>query len=179
MNSLLLKKVISFCSVSFSWIKRTSLSIWRKSKWFVIVSVFISPIMVYCAHFWGYSISDEPADWASFGDYVGGVYSIIVTILVIFLTRSLDKKDEKQRNKANAAKELYDQITKIAENNNQNSISKLVRDINQSELFLPEGLVNQLRSLYDSFQLAHDGNGALDVDLKKRVLTRLKDIYNE
>lgn len=161
------------------FIGRYSKIIWKWIKWPTVILVFISPVLFYYLAFHDYPISRNPEDWASFGGYIGGIYSVFVTILVIFLSRLLEKSDDKQKNKALIAKELFEQINKIYHSNNQLSINKFVKDIERGELFLPDGLIRMLKNLLDSFQSAHDSNGTVDMELKKNVLQRLKDVYNE
>ena len=68
----------------------------KMHKWIeyaVAILVVTMPLAVYVIHFYDYPISENPSDWADFGSYIGGIYSIIVAILVVYLTRDLSKKD--------------------------------------------------------------------------------------
>lgn len=56
--------------------------------WLSLV-VFIIPIGIYWLQFRTAGMSNDPEKWAQFGDYVGGVYSVLVTILAIYLARNL------------------------------------------------------------------------------------------
>lgn len=60
----------------------------RTFEWFVVAVllfffvgvpiVFLLPILIYVLRFSGHRISNDPADWADFGDYLTGVYSPIL-----------------------------------------------------------------------------------------------------
>lgn len=144
----------------------------------VIAVILIFPLTIYFIKFGGGILSDDPADWGVFGDYVGGVYSILVTVLAIYLARALGKKDEKQKKSVIAAEQLYQQIQTIENSNNRNSITKLQRDIRKNELYISDDLKNDLVKLADEFLEENDGNGAVDIDLKASVLDELKKLYN-
>lgn len=145
--------------------------------WIIILIVFLIPLTVYFYQF--HYLSDDPNDWGAFGAYVGGVYSVFVAIFVIMLTRSLEKKDQIQKDKQATAKALYKQIVEVKETMKQNSIDKLVKDINASELYLPEKLIKKLRALYDSFVESKANSAGADYNQVSDVLGDLKDIYNE
>lgn len=145
--------------------------------WIILLIVFLIPLTVYFYQF--HYLSDDPNDWGAFGAYVSGVYSVFVAIFVIMLTRSLEKKDQIQKDKQATAKALYKQIVEVKETMKQNSIDKLVKDINASELYLSEKLIKKLRALYDSFVESKANSAGADYNQVSDVLGDLKDIYNE
>ena len=59
----------------------------------IVALLTIAPILVYSCQFRNLEISDSPGDWGTFGDYVGGVYTVIVVILAVILSRVLEKED--------------------------------------------------------------------------------------
>ncbi len=56
----------------------------------LVFLILITPVVVYTFHFWDYEISNNPADWANFGSYIGGVYSVITAIAAIFITYKIN-----------------------------------------------------------------------------------------
>lgn len=149
------------------------------------VSVFIItalPIVLYIINFGNskkYALSDDPADWGAFGDYFGGVYSVIVAVFVIYLARKLNKEDNKRNEIINAAKQLYQQIIQVENSKyNLNSITKLQRDVIKYEMYIPEKMTNELMELADMYVLVNNDNGAYDLKLKNQVLSDLKYIYD-
>ena len=75
-------------------------------KWWKVIIIslgiilLVIPIVFYIIYFSDYSISNNPADWGVFGDYVGGIYgglfTCLITLLAVYLARALTKKDQKQ-----------------------------------------------------------------------------------
>lgn len=156
----------------------------HKCIYIIICSLFgLSPIIVYVVKFRHLSISDSPGDWGVFGDYVGGLYggifTCIISILTIYLARALTKKDKRQIEISEAAKKLYDQICIIDGNNyNLNSITKFSREIQKNSLYVAdEGLIEQLKQLYDQFLQQNEGKGNVDLNLQNYVLSELKKLY--
>lgn len=147
---------------------------------FAILVVALLPILIYCINFYKFSISDNPSDWALFGEYIGGIYSVIAALLVVYLTRYLSKEDNKRNKLIEIVESLYQQI-KVIENNDYDypSIAKLRGDINLNELYLPENIKNKLIKLADQFNEYKDNNGELDLEFKKSVMDSLKNIYEQ
>lgn len=128
------------------YIKRYSVSI------FILVSSV--PLIAFICEFGRNGISDDLDDWSKFGDYIGGVYSIIIAILAIFLARKLEKKDRKQIKQQQIMSDLYDQIT-----NMQNcpkhklvySVNKFFRVIEKHRLFLTEDQTLKMQGMGNYF----------------------------
>lgn len=55
------------------------------------------PLITYILNFANYKISDDPEKWAFFGDYIGGVYSVVLTCILTYLMYQLNKKDEQRK----------------------------------------------------------------------------------
>lgn len=64
------------------------------------------PLITYILNFANYKISDDPEKWAFFGDYIGGVYSVVLTCILTYLMYQLNKKDEQIKEKKIFAKSL-------------------------------------------------------------------------
>ena len=91
--------------------------------WILLILLFFSPIIFFICVFCDSPISNNPEDWGNLGDYIGGIYSVLVAILVFFLTRSLKKRDDKFANRAKAAEDIFHQIQKVKNGKNQQSIN--------------------------------------------------------
>lgn len=135
----------------------------------------IFPLAFYVFHFHSYHISNDPVDWGVFGDFVGGVYSVLVAFLVVFLARKLDRKDEEQRVKKEALRAVYDQITFIQRDQkpNQNKVTKLFRLIEESKLFIDDDFYDRLKGLAN--HLSAQGR---DRQLEKEIKDELKSEYD-
>jgi len=83
-------------------------------KWLVLgcLLLFI-PLGFYIYTFASNGISDDTEKWAQFGDYIGGTYSVLLSVLVIYIARKLTKKDEKANKEKNAVDLIFQQILKI------------------------------------------------------------------
>jgi hypothetical protein len=140
----------------------------------------VAPIGIYIFYFWDHPISNNPTDWGVFGDFIGGVYSVIVTILAVYLARALTKRDHKREKQFKAAETLYNQITTIENNNyNRNSIEKLKRDIHSNELYLEPSITNDIIKLADQFLEQKDGTGIVEYEFRDYVMSQLKDLYEQ
>ena len=69
--------------------------------------VLCIPILCYIINFASYGVSGNVSDWAAFGDYIGGVYSVVLTIVLVYVSYSLNKKSEKEKEKLRAIHEIY------------------------------------------------------------------------
>lgn len=60
--------------------------------------ICLLPIILYCINFGSYKISDNPADWGTFGDYLGGTLNPILALIGLFITVALayitDKRNQ-------------------------------------------------------------------------------------
>lgn len=56
------------------------------------------PIIVFVSNFNSHSFSDDISEWGAFGDYIGGVYSVYISLGLYLLSRKLGRTD-KLRNK--------------------------------------------------------------------------------
>ena len=63
------------------------------AKWLVLgcILLFI-PLSFYIYTFGSNGISGDTEKWAQFGDYIGGTYSVLLSVLVIYIARKLTKK---------------------------------------------------------------------------------------
>ena len=145
-------------------------------NWMIILLVIaaIVPVMFYVYKFGGYELSNNPSDWGVFGDYIGGVYSVVIAILVVYLTRNLERRDEEKKLKQEAVRKVYLQITSIQQNQrvNQNKLTKLYRLIEESKLFIDGDLYNKIIALANQF-----GEKGRNRQMEKDLLEELKDEY--
>jgi len=147
-------------------------------KRFVAVILLVLPVVLYVVRFGKYKISDNPADWGVFGDYIGGVYTVLVTFFAIYLTRSLQKKDA-EKNKAKAAVSvIYEQIGKIDyQHVDMRSVNRLLRLTKENELYVPQYLFDKLTDLYDDYVVAKDNPHRFNKQNELNVKKQLKKLY--
>ncbi len=151
-------------------------STWKKIGFLIVL---LAPILLYCIHFRGYSISNDPSDWADFGSYLGGVYTLLVTFLAIYLTRHLEHKDLEWKKSKTAVGELYEQISIIDYKNvDLRSAKKLLRMANQYQLYIPTDVYGNLVNLYDDYIEAKTNPDSFDIEKEQMIKNRLKRLYD-
>lgn len=79
----------------------------------VYICIALIPIVAYIFNFRNLSISKDPEKWAFFGDYIGGVYSVVLTCILTFLMYQLNKKDEALKEKKNLQKLRFKRLMNL------------------------------------------------------------------
>lgn len=146
-----------------------------KTHFLVILLVLaLFPIVIYVCNFHTFKLSDNPSDWGVFGDYIGGTYSVIIAVLVVYISRDLAKRDEEKRIKKEALRKVYMQITSIQQNPkvNQNKLTKLYRQIEESKLFVENDFYDRLKKLANYL-----GEHGRNRQMEKEILDELKEEY--
>lgn len=143
-------------------------------KRLIAVILLVSPLVLYVIQFGGYEISDNPADWGVFGDYIGGVYSVLIALLVVYITRNLSRRDEEKRLKKEALREVYKQITNIQQKQmvDQRKLPKLYKLIEDSKFFIDTDFYDRLKGLANEF-----GERGRNRQMEMEVLEELKEEY--
>lgn len=150
-------------------------STWR---WILFFLLLVAPILIYVIRFHSFSISDDPSDWADFGSYLGGVYTVLVTFLAIILTRHYERKDVEWKKSKEAASELFEQITKIDyQKVNDRSVSRLLNLTVRYELYIPTELYNKLTDLHDDYLEAKSKPQSFNIQKEIQIKSWLKRLY--
>lgn len=150
---------------------------WMRSHFLLVLIVAaVLPILIYVLKFHDYKLSNDPADWGVFGDYIGGVYSVLIALLVVYITRNLSRHDEEKRLKKEALREVYKQITNIQQKQtvDQRKLPKLYKLIEDSKLFIDNDFYERLKALANEF-VERGRNRQMELD----VLEELKEEYAE
>ena len=153
------------------------ITLYTKSHFLLILIVLATiPILGYVSKFHSCNFSDDPADWGVFGDYIGGVYSVLIAILVVYLTRNLSRSDEEKRLKKEAIREIYKQITNIQQKQkvDQRKITKLYKLIDDCKLFIAPDFYERLKKLAN-----HLGEYGRNRQLEVDILDELREEYAE
>lgn len=85
-----------------------------------ILSIFFITIAcaIYIINFWTVPISDDPAVWGTFGDYVGGIINTILSLssLIILgvLTHNISKQSSEENKNINLLMRKMDSYDKLA-----------------------------------------------------------------
>ena len=155
----------------WAWIKKQKIAI-------TIFILFFVPLLPYYIKFRHYTISSNPSDWADFGSYIGGVYTVVVSILAVFLTRHFEKKDLAWKKLQEAVGAIFVQLQKIDYSRvNVRAVSKLLQIVHENELYIPSDLYVMLTNLHDDYLDAKECPEKFDVEKEVKVKQRLKKLY--
>lgn len=151
-----------------------------QKHFFVITSLIsVIPIAFYVWHFRRLDISDNPEDWGVFGDYIGGVYGVLTTILLFFVGLQLGKREDKRKRKIKAIEEIIQQIGKIKNSKNKiQTIGKLQNLIYSNRVYFNDILFNQLTVLSDHYLEVCKEHKEMNEQLEDDVLKKLKKYYD-
>ena len=64
----------------------------RGNYLYFLLFIYCIPIFVFTFYFFRYPISKEPADWAILGNYLGGIYTGLTPLFVLYLTHIINKR---------------------------------------------------------------------------------------
>lgn len=167
------------------WVYVTFLCKWIcKNLQFVVIAIIGSiPLLVYCCQFGGTDshLSDDPEDWAFFGDYIGGVYSVILTCLLTYLTYFLQKRGVVSKSRREVILNLFVKYTTLVSAKNLrieqvNNFTQLI--VNSEIIFYNEKEYRDMLDISDYFVVVM-GGGTRDYSLENEYRIRLIKMYNE
>lgn len=158
--------------------KRNFISM-NKKKLFSISLIGILvllPIIVFVWNFYSHSFSDDISKWGAFGDYIGGVYSVYISIGLYLLSRKLGRTDERRNKQRFHIEKLYGIIRSIgfAGTKDDKLLGDFVNEIAFAELYLSDELIKRVIDLQDNFAEATDNISLLNIELESEVLSMLK-----
>ena len=138
----------------------------------VTIVVFVLPILVYFLNFHS-GFSNDHSDWSAFGDYIGGVYSVIVAILLFYLTINANFSAEKRNEKKEALIEIYEYIVDVSEDDAGLEHNKVLRKLAvKKRLYISEEVYNKVIQFADYYI-------ELNGDRTRRDPNRINEILNE
>ena len=159
--------------------KLSRLVLLKYIKYFLIGVVALAPLGYYVWWFRDASISNDPGDWASFGSYIGGLYSILVAVLVVYLARELSIRDEVTSKKKAAIEALYQQIIKIKSDKvDTRLVNRVYHLLEENKLYITDAVYDEIKNLADYFLEVKSGDRAVDFKKEDLVKEHLRAIYN-
>lgn len=143
----------------------------------LVVVFVLLPIIIFLINFSSHSFSDDIEEWGAFGDYIGGIYSVYISIGLYLLSRKLGKIDERRKKQGLHIEKLYEIIRLINNDSTENAqlLNDFVNEIASAELYLSDDVIKRIIELQDNYALASKNPGDLDVELEKEVLCMLKN----
>ena len=157
------------------------MKILKVKKWvkhLLIGIVAAVPLGFYIWWFRDASISNDPGDWAAFGSYIGGLYSVFVTVLVVYLARELSKKDDVTSKKKAAVEAIHQQILKIKNDRvDERAVNRLFHILEENKLYITDAIYDEVRNLADYYLMVKTG-APIDDKKEDSVKEHLRAIYN-
>ncbi len=148
--------------------------------WIAAAIVMIAPIACYMWKFRSGHISDSPADWGTFGDYIGGVYSVIIAFLVVYITRNINRSDKERDKKREALRGIYLKIgeIQIGRGRKDYKITNLFLLIEEARLYIDNDFYRELKDLGNYFLQCNRNAGARNRVFENSVKERVKEAYD-
>lgn len=166
----IMQKIIIYLNTSLRYLKNGLF-------YLAIILVLCAPVLLYVWHFKNYDISDNPADWGNFGDYIGGVYSVLVALTVCILSYKIDARGKRKDKARECAAEIYKQIVTIKSNKyNLRSSGKLLALVSNANLFLPQRVCDEIEALANNYMSFKNDGAIINETLENNTLKDLKKI---
>lgn len=168
-----------------------------KKIWIYILAIIVGLLTAlilgsYILNFGKYNLSDDPNDWGTFGDYVGGLLNPLLSIVNILITyyiaRIVSKFSEKESDKQEQAqlRVIKSQMRFEAWKDFKSEIDKLFAKINDSiieqnhdliKYFVSE-TVKSIESFKDNYVHLFDNNHNYHVPLVNELNSIVNQINN-
>ena len=151
---------------------------WNKIIQISLVVLFVLlPIIIFIYHFESHSFSKDISKWGAFGDYIGGIYSVYISIGLFLLSRKLGKTDERRNKQRLHIEKLYGMIRSINNNGtlNVSMFADFVNEIASAEFYLSNNIIKRIIELQDNYAEASENPEVLNMELETEVLGMLKD----
>lgn len=134
------------------------------------------PIIVFVSNFNSHSFSDDISEWGAFGDYIGGVYSVYISLGLYLLSRKLGRTDKLRNKQEFHIEKLYGIIHMIHSDITGNSelLKDFANEIAYAELYLSDEIIKKVIDLQDNFAMASGNPGLVNIELESEVLSMLK-----
>ncbi len=155
---------------------------WLKRKKLFLLTIFacIIPILVYTIRFSNYELSKDPSDWGTFGDYIGGVYSVLLSIIAIYVTYMISEREDKSKEKRKVLTELYKTITSIkSEEVDLQKVNKIVSLADNNQLLLPKMIYADIIRYSDYLKEIYGKPTKISLQIEKRIKDELIEAISE
>lgn len=146
----------------------------------LIIATAIFPIFAYWLQFHKYGISHDTSDWGTFGDYIGGVYSVVLTIVLAYITYIINKRDLHQKEKREIIKSIYKQVSNLQSDQiDINKVNELTSYIIGNELVLSPTIFYRLIRITDYYKVVANDSSQINISHEQNIMELLKSYYNE
>lgn len=177
MGKALLIEFVLFILVAFVLSRKFSL---KKYLWcYISALVLFLPASTYISQFWDHPFSEDPNSWGVFGDYIGGTYNILVSLLLAYISYRVSKMQTSAEKIMSVANELYNQIKSLPRKNyHHKSIEKVQRTLKDNELYIDDLLMDSILALMDDYTTHRADSTPINDRLETAVLNQLMKLAN-
>lgn len=150
-------------------------------KWLYVASyILYVPLSMYLSQFWHHSFSDDPNMWGVFGDFMGGTYNVLTSLLLGYISYRISKFQTQGEISQKAAKEILKQVNSMkCKNYHHKSVEKLQRLVREYEFYIGGLLKENIIMLADNYTRARVDSFKINTNLEKAVIAELKRLANE
>lgn len=138
------------------------------------------PILAYICNFGCNGISEDVSDWANFGDYIGGVYSVLVTVLAIYLAQELNHRDKLKESRRYAISQIHAQFLKMKHcpvSTMAKSVNKFFKLIEENRFYLSDEQLQKLQA-FGNYYLEHTNSNNRDANAENEMLAYILRMHN-
>ena len=154
---------------------------WCGAHIIVFLSIVMCiPILAYVCQFGCNGISDNVSDLANFGDYIGGVYSVLVTVLAIYLAQELNHREKLKENRNYAISQIHAQFLKITHCpvlTMAKSVNKFFKLIEENRFYLSDEQSQKLQA-FGNYFLEHPNSNNRDANAENEMLEYILRMRN-
>lgn len=130
--------------------------------------------------FSNYNFSKDPADWGTFGDYIGGVYSVILSIIAIYVTYMISEREDKSKEKRKILTELYKTIISIrSEEVDLQKVNRIVSLAESNQILLPKVIYADVIRYSDYLKEIYGKPAKINLHTEKRIKDELIEVISE
>lgn len=152
-----------------------------RNRW-IYIAVFILniPATLYISQFCHHEFSDDPNDWGVFGDYFGGIYNVLTSLLLAFISYKINKMQSRSEYARNAANDILSQVQSMkSKKYHHKSIDKLRRQAKDNETYIGKLLKENIIMLADNYVQVKYDKEAVNQNLEQAVIKELKAMAYE
>ncbi len=149
-------------------------------KMIFILFILLFPVILYINKFHG-PLSNDSSDWANFGSYIGGVYSVVLTIVLVYVTHLLNARSEKDSKRREVINKIYEKIEGITADDvyDINKVNELVMKINTARIHINDVYFDELIRFTDYLKnVIHDPSKKNEITVEN-IKRKLMYYYNE
>lgn len=171
--------LFQFLFLGIAFIISRKFSFKRYTWAYISVYILYLPASTYIAQFWDHPLSDDPVLWGVFGDFIGGTYNVLTSVLIAYISYRMSKFKTQNEKSKKAAKELLEQIQKLKSNNyHHHSLQKLLRIVKENKYNIDKMLEENILFLYDSYTCYKETQMPINKSLENVVISKLNSIVN-